>query len=370
MIGALYFISVLFAFLYIFILTHILTAWQEIQEWKASADFKPDTTITVIVPFRNEKDNIEKCLDSIAKSNYPKKLFKIIAVDDHSDDGSASKVLDTVQLLRAKGEGKKNAISEAIAIAESQLIVTTDADCVVERDWLRTIASYYEFTKKPMIVGMVTLEGKKNVLDYFQMMETCGLMGLHAAGIHNKTHFLANGANLAFERSLFMKEMPYADNTHLSSGDDIFFINKVGETNPDNIGFLKSKDAIVTSVTERTWSQFWSQRKRWATKNNRFSKGIYKWMTTVIWILSLTILLNLMLIPFTEALSLFVAITLLFIKGVMDFLYLQNMTTYFDQQKTLKFFIPALLVQTFYIVIAGIFALIGGQYKWKGRTTR
>lgn len=374
MLAGLYFVSLLIAFLYIFIITHLLTSWNEISEWETSDSFTPDTRISVVIAYRNEAHNLQDCIESILKNQYPKPLFEIICVDDHSQDGSRA-IVQQFQSKRLisigldEDFGKKAALTKGIRQASGQIIVTIDADCTAPRKWLHQISSYYSYTKKRMIVGMIELEGKKNTLEYFQIMDTCGVMGLHAAGIHNKTHYLANGANLAFEKSLFEEVLPFEGGDY-ASGDDIFFVNKVASINPDDIGFLKCKEAVVVGKAETTWTSFRQQRKRWATKNKAFAKGIYKWMTATIWLLSVSIIVNLLLIPFTEALSLFVALTQLLIKGTMDFLYLQNMCAYFKKSKVLSLFIPAFLLQTTYIFAGGIFALKGGTYSWKGRKVR
>ncbi|WP_235297241.1 glycosyltransferase [Portibacter marinus] len=370
MTGILYFTSILIAFIYIFIITHLWTSWQEIDEWHFSPNFLPDTKVTVIVPFRNETEHLGPCLHSILLSNYPKKYLEIIAVNDHSTDDSISKVPTDVQLIDAEGFGKKSAIASGVRASNGHLIVTTDADCTVGRNWLKEIVSYYEYTSKKFIAGSVALEGKKNVLEYFQIMDTCGTMGFHAAGIHNKTYFLANGANLIFEKDLFDDLKPYENNQDLASGDDIFFINSVAKADPEVIGFLKSKDSVVSTTTVKSWTDLWKQRKRWATKTHRFSYGLYKWMTACIWILSISIIINAILIPFTNGLSLFVMLTQLLIKGIMDYLYLQNMCHYFGKEKTLKYFIPAFFIQTIYIAVAGLFTFTKGNYEWKGRMVK
>ncbi len=46
---------------------------------------KPKTTFTIVVPFRNEAENLPLLLESISKMNYPMDLFEVILVDDDSD---------------------------------------------------------------------------------------------------------------------------------------------------------------------------------------------------------------------------------------------------------------------------------------------
>ena len=48
----------------------------------------PQTSFSIIVPFRNEEKNLPKLLKSIANLNYPVEKFEIILVDDFSSDAS------------------------------------------------------------------------------------------------------------------------------------------------------------------------------------------------------------------------------------------------------------------------------------------
>ena len=52
-----------------------------------SLDPERAPSVGVIIPARNEAENIEECLASLTKSRYPN--FEIIVVDDRSEDGTA-----------------------------------------------------------------------------------------------------------------------------------------------------------------------------------------------------------------------------------------------------------------------------------------
>ena len=116
--------------------------------WKSIPDYVPSvstaqTTISVIIAARNEEENIGQLLKALEEQSYPKELFEIIVVDDHSTDGTVNVVqqFPAVKLLQLKDDGinsyKKKAIETAIATATGELIVTTDADCLPSKDWLK-----------------------------------------------------------------------------------------------------------------------------------------------------------------------------------------------------------------------------------------
>ncbi|WP_338407366.1 glycosyltransferase [uncultured Flavobacterium sp.] len=47
----------------------------------------PKTKFTIIVPFRNEAENLPNLLNSFSKLNYPIDLFEVILADDCSNEG-------------------------------------------------------------------------------------------------------------------------------------------------------------------------------------------------------------------------------------------------------------------------------------------
>ena len=50
--------------------------------------FEPVTSISIIIPARNEANNIGACIDSILVQQYPRQLFEVIVIDDHSTDAT------------------------------------------------------------------------------------------------------------------------------------------------------------------------------------------------------------------------------------------------------------------------------------------
>ena len=91
------------------------------QRWRSIPDFQHpvsdaySTPISVIIPARDEEENIAVCLDSLLAQNYQAHLFEVIVIDDFSTDGTAGIVLSyadkNVRLIKLKdiiGEDKIN----------------------------------------------------------------------------------------------------------------------------------------------------------------------------------------------------------------------------------------------------------------------
>ena len=94
-----------------------------------------DRRLSLVIPARNEERNISTLLRALENQSYPRHLFEVIVIDDHSTDSTAEMVqgFQGVRLLHLKEEGinsyKKKAIATGIDAATGEIIVTTDADC-------------------------------------------------------------------------------------------------------------------------------------------------------------------------------------------------------------------------------------------------
>ena len=364
-------IAILLAGAYVILLFGYLKSWHAIPPWDTSPGTEdPHTSISVIVPARNEESHIAACLQSILANIYPPDQLEVIVVDDDSTDRTAEIVatFENVRMIRATAESKKNALETGIQSARGTLIVTTDADCTVGKNWLSTIASYYEFTEPRMISGPVIYQNESSLFERFQSMDYMGLLGVGAAGIHARRHFIAAGANLAFEKSTFMDLGGYAGSRHLASGDDMFLIEKFAEKYPDQIAFLKSRDAVVHTQAIRTIPEFIQQRIRWGTKNKNYkSLKIYQ-IWAALW-LYYVMILGALIAGIFNAHYWWAALILFGAKMISDYVFLSALTTFFRKREILRSFLPAFFIEWIYVVVIGILVNTTKKYRWKSRET-
>ncbi|MEO5782031.1 MAG: glycosyltransferase, partial [Ginsengibacter sp.] len=239
--------------------------------------------ISVIIPARNEEENIQACLDSITNQGYPKNLFEVIVVDDFSTDRTveivnsfANKNVSLLSLKDFAKEGelnsyKKKAIEIAISKANGELIITTDADCIVQNKWLETIARFYEKYNPAFIAAPVAYHGETNFLKIFQSLDFMMLQGITGASVYKKFHSMCNGANLAYEKKVFLEVDGFAGIDNIASGDDMLLMHKIFNRYPDKVLFLKSRDAIVQTKPAGTLQEFLNQRIRWASKADKYT---------------------------------------------------------------------------------------------------
>jgi len=100
--------------------------------------------VTIIIPTYNAISTIDSCLDSIGRLNYPKERLEIIISDAMSTDGTAERVLQRgYQVVYDHQKTVLTGRSVGFFAAKGELIAYTDADCIVEQEWLSRAIHYF-----------------------------------------------------------------------------------------------------------------------------------------------------------------------------------------------------------------------------------
>ncbi len=376
-----YLASIVLSLFYIYIIWRYIIEWDKIDLFKIPSNYAPSTFVSIIIPARNEAENIQKCLSSILQQTYPSELFEVIVIDDHSEDETVQIVKgienQQLKLLRAadytKGDElhsfKKKAVEIGVSNAKGQLIVTTDADCIVGQNWLKTITSFYETKKSKFIASPVNFFGEKNLFERFQSLDFLGMMGVTGGGIQGNLMNMCNGANLAYEKKVFEEVNGFDGINHLASGDDMLLMQKVAQRYPNGIGFLKNKDVVVYTQAQPTLKSFFNQRIRWASKTAAYKEWKVNFILVMVFLFCCNIILSLFLIPVFGFIMFLVFALQLLIKIIMDYFFLGKMTAFFNRKDLMSSFLPAQFLHIVYIVTIGFLSVFVKKYIWKGRKT-
>ncbi|MCG8373481.1 MAG: glycosyltransferase family 2 protein [Balneolales bacterium] len=122
-------------------------------------------TISVIIPAYNEEAWIEQKIMNSFHLTYPEGKKEIIVVTDGSDDRTneiASKFGDQILLLHQSARnGKIKAMDRAARIANSEILVFTDANTDLNEDALFHIAKNYKDPEVGMVAGEKKVLAKK-----------------------------------------------------------------------------------------------------------------------------------------------------------------------------------------------------------------
>ena len=331
-------------------------------------DLKPITKFTIIVPFRNEAENLPVLLDSFSKLNYPADLFEVILVDDESEEELRLQTTDfRLQIIknhRVSNSPKKDAITTAMQHVASDWVITTDADCVVPKNWLLTLDNYIQLHNVSMIAAAVTYSCDESFLHHFQQLDLASLQGATIGSFGINKGFMCNGANFAYTKSLFTVLNGFEGNDKIASGDDVFLLQKAIAKFPKRVNYLKSKNTIVSTKPLDDWTSLFYQRVRWASKTSSYQSNFGKYLGLIVFIANFVLVIGcgLRVVGFISLLNLFIFALL---KFAIDAVLIYKSHSFLTTNKMSHLILSSLLYPFFSVSVA-LYSLIG-KYEWKGR---
>jgi len=378
-------LSIFLSIVYAVLLSMYRQAWRVLPVRELPDGFESNTRITVLIPARNEADNIAACLQAVLNENYSHSSLEIIVLDDFSSDETVARVQRISQKFKPPGSliscicladhlpseaifspNKKKAIEIGVAHARGEIIVTTDADCIVPKDWLLYHLHAFENASVQMVCGPVVFWREKNLFQRFQSLDFLGMMGITGAGYQLGWHQMANGANFAFRKEVFEVVNGYSGNEHLASGDDMFLAQKVAKQWPGSVVFLKSLAVTVQTAPMPDLYSFWQQRLRWGTKNAAIPDWSLRLSLLMVFLMCWSMWLNIGLV-IAGVLSWQIVGFQWLIKCIFDFFLLSEICRFFKRQDLLRWFMPSVIMHTAYIAWLGIASILIKNYAWKGR---
>lgn len=358
------------AAIYIFSISLLVYGFFKVKQYQKT-DLSPKTNFTIIVPFRNEKENLLHLLQSFSKLNYPKDLFEVILVDDSSNEkfqvSHFTFHILQIENIRISNSPKKDAITTAMQHVKKDWVITTDADCMVPENWLLTFDNYIQENKVSMLAGAVTYECENSFLDHFQQLDLTSLQGATIGSFGLNKGFMCNGANFAYTKSIFEKLNGFEGNDKIASGDDVFLLQKAIEKFPDEVHYLKAKEAIVRTKPTEIWKSLFYQRVRWAAKTSSYKSNFGKLLGLIVFFGNLSFVIGFFyfLLVFW---SYSVFVLLAFFKFSVDFVLLYATNKFLSKNRIKSLLLSSLLYPFFSSTVA-LYSLFG-SYEWKDRRFR
>ena len=351
----------------------------ELPRFEAPFHQIPQTRFSIIIPARNEAENIDRFLPSILEQSYPEALFDVTVINDYSTDDTAQKVqtlqkkysnLHLIQLSehlddQVTNAYKKKAIEIAIAQSKGDWIITTDADCKAEETWLLQYDAYIQLHLPVLVAAPVMFFNTGSFLSIFQVLDFMSLQGITAAAVGAGTHAMCNGANLAYLKTAFYEVGQFKGIDHIASGDDMLLMQKIKQRFPGKLGYLFNANAIIQTAAMPNWKSFFNQRIRWASKADSYQDKSIFIVLLLVYLLNFSLLLLGITAFFVEN-GWHYFIILVAIKTIVELSFMIPVSRFFGLTETIGWF-P--IMQPFHIIYTVIAGWLGkfGSYQWKGR---
>jgi len=243
----------------------------------------PLLPVSIIVPARNESENMPALLRSLLDLDYPREKLQIIIADDASTDdtaGVAARLTATaphVRVFRVTGRqanlnGKANAIHQAMSLCTGEIIFITDADCRVPRTWIRAHLAHYD-AGTGMVGGFVLLTEKQQPASLFARLQALDWFYLTAVGsamARLGRPLSIFGNNFSFRKRAYEQIGGFAG-AGFSVIEDFALMRALQKTRTYRIAMPAEPSMAVQ--TRPVWHlvDFFGQRKRWALGSRQVS---------------------------------------------------------------------------------------------------
>lgn len=222
--------------------------------------------VSVIIAAYNEENEISMCIDSLLRVDFPIDKFEIIVVNDGSTDNTEfivkeyAKIHSNIKLITKNNGGKASAQNVGLKYSLGKYILITDADAIVEKNWISKMVNGLE--KNDVVIGVYYSKENKSLLEKIQ--NSHNLVKFKFGGFKGRPSI---GVNNGFHKSI-IKSIGNFDESKTSVTDDFI---KRAEKFGLNI-FFDPSIVVLTRCTTNI-NGILKQKLRWYEGSFRYLKG-------------------------------------------------------------------------------------------------
>jgi len=334
-------------------------------------------SVTVLVPARNEAENISKVVDDLSRQDYPRNKILFMIIDDFSEDGTAEMARNAVlmderfRILELSGQtdyiartllsAKKRAIDFGVRNATTDFVLFTDADCRLGPCWARSMMSYLGGSCS-IVAGHVGFH-YDSVLKGALALESLATRLISAGAIGLGEAITCAGGNWGYRRQIYEKLGGFERYQKVLSGDDTLLIQSAVAKGEKAVFNFDKRSFVFTTERGSLYEIFIRRIRRLGITPN-FQAGIMIFSALIFiyaWLLALTPVLALIR---PSLIGILIAAWVW--KFAFDFWILSNGAKIFDATPLLKYLPITGMIYPYYIAIVGSLSLVM-RGSWKGR---
>ncbi len=226
--------------------------------------------VSIIVAARNEEQYICECVESLLRLDYPPDKLQIIVVNDSSTDRTGELLagfLPNPRLHVTETEpgagplrGKTNAVATGMRIARGEIILLTDADCVVPPQWVRE--TMLSMTPQTGIIGGFTVLRANTLFGRIQSLDWIFLFGIASGWAGWGMPLTVVGNNFAIRRAAYDDTGGY-EAIPFSVTEDYALVRAVLARGKYGIRFPLNPGTLVESRPCSSLLHLFRQKQRW-----------------------------------------------------------------------------------------------------------
>jgi cellulose synthase/poly-beta-1,6-N-acetylglucosamine synthase-like glycosyltransferase len=231
--------------------------------------------VSVIVPAWNEEVGVLKTVNSIVANTYNN--TEIIIVNDGSTDNSHAIIQAyikkqawkqrnpgvSIRYFYKENGGKGTALNYGIKASTGEIILTVDADSVVDKHAITRLVSYFEDPTIDAAVGNVKVSRNNSMVGFIQTLEY--LFGFYYKRAHSVmgAEYIFGGACAAFRKSSTFDRIGLFDDVNKTEDIEMSL-----RTRYNGLKSVYAEDVVCYTEGASTVIGLMNQRLRW--KKGRF----------------------------------------------------------------------------------------------------
>ncbi len=282
--------------------------------------------ISVIIPFKNEQENISDLLNALNKLDYPSDKYEVVFVDDNSSDDSMKllhqNLMNNYKVVLSsdkKYPGKKGVIDIGIQNSKFDIIAITDADCEPELNWLKSISNKI-VDGNEVVFGYSPLKKENSLISKISSFENFRNYILYFSSVGLGIPYSATSRSIAFRKEVYYRLNGYSRTLETLSGDDDLFIREAVKQKL-KIGTFINENSFVYSKASKSFKEYFNRKSRHLKTSHHYILK-HKMMLAFWHSVNIFSLYSIVLIPFSNLL-----LFPFFIKIILDIVTAQTVQT-------------------------------------------
>ena len=322
--------------------------------------------VSVVIAARNEENNISYLLKDLINQSANKNNYEVIIANDRSTDktkkiidqfSSENSIIKSIHIEKKhEMTPKKYALTKAIEKSKGEIIITTDADCRVPRDWVSNMAQSVQ-NNEGIVVGYSRIKSMKTFLNEFQKIDFLGIMAANSGLLTHGIVCSGSGQNLAYKKKDFQTINGFEPVKSLVSGDDMYLVQSISSIKGAIFNYNPS--SFVSTLPKNSFTSYLNQRIRWSSnskQNLRSNPQFFVFLLST-FLANCSIIFSFIYFPS-------ISFILFLIKFFLEAFIIFIGTRLFLTPVSSLTYIMWNVIQPVYIPIMGIAGLIG-KYSWK-----